>query len=146
MAPSQLTIFAQSVHAMPSLLIICLAGHFTNDFIQNQNWNRNNALLAIHFCKQITTKFCTCHHSYAVVTCAKFCSDYFSMICNTPKCYFHLNRIRRENIAWNGPSYSCATLQPPKAYCHNRCWRPGHNQPDEMVRITRSTPYWWKSS
>ena len=28
----------------------------------------------------ITTKFCTCHDSYAVVVCAKFCSDHFLKI------------------------------------------------------------------
>ena len=30
--------------------------------------------------KQITTKFCTCHDSCAVMTCAKYCSDCFIIV------------------------------------------------------------------
>ena len=42
----------------------------------------NSNMMAVMLCcdlsfgLQIATKFCTCHDSIAVVTCAKFCSDY----------------------------------------------------------------------
>ena len=40
-------------------------------------------------CHWIAAKFCTCHDSCAVVTCAKFCSNHLFEIWMRPKSIFH---------------------------------------------------------
>ena len=45
-------------------------------FIQIWNVTEISNCFSINFKEIITTKFCTCHDSTAVMACAKFCNDY----------------------------------------------------------------------
>ena len=80
------------------LIHVCLQGtwfspriHFTNNFHpQFAFWLK---AFPLHDCNsicghQITTKFCTCNYSCAVVACAKFCSDHIITISITAKLIF----------------------------------------------------------
>ena len=62
------------------------------------NWNLMEILVCSHpICNEgITIKFCTWHHSYGVVACAKFCSDITPCYGVTLKRHFHRIRIKTE--------------------------------------------------
>ena len=51
----------------------------------------------------IAIKLCTCYNSYAVVACAKFCTDMIPYVWVKPKPIFHWTWIMMENCLWNGP-------------------------------------------
>ena len=58
-------------------------------------------------CHQITTYFCTCHDSTAVVTCTQFCSDHCVRIEAKVKLNFHRIWIPMENtLVKQGPGLS----------------------------------------
>ena len=50
--------------------------------------------------KAITSKFCTCHDSWAVVTCAKCCNDIIPHSGVTWKPIFHQIQITMEKLKW----------------------------------------------
>ena len=66
--------------------------HFTKDFfVSNSNWMETSPCCNSNTGLQITTRFCTCYDSTAVVTCAKYCSDRFVSI--TVKAKWNSHRI-----------------------------------------------------
>ena len=98
-------------------------------FAQNSNIITN-----LHCCNsiidcQITTNFCTCHDSTAVVACAKFCSDIFPSIKMTAK--WNLDGIWilvEKSLVQQSPEVMVCV--PVAAYCQ---WR----DPTDMVAPTR---------
>ena len=70
---------------------------FHTHFISDEN---------IYYCiqflsHQISTKFCTCHDSTAVVACAKFCSDPFIIILVTTKYDIQeIVNVREKLLVW----------------------------------------------
>ena len=58
----------------------------------------------------ITAKFCTCHDSSAVLSCAKFCSDYFNRIWmrtkwNIRKILIVMEKIVSKMVPWHSLLY-----------------------------------------
>ena len=79
-----------------------------------QFFHHNSIVVEISFCSHpnsnevITTKFCTCHDSCAVMACAKFCCDMYNSKWITAKRNFHQIWIVMANslVTWvTGPSW-----------------------------------------
>ena len=70
-----------------------------------QNSNTMNITISCYSIPgyQITTKFCTCHDSCAIMTCAKFWGDHSIKIWITPKLNFHWIWITSEKL-WENVS------------------------------------------
>ena len=87
---------------LPSSLIhihVSPGAHFTNDFVhRNSNpmetWNYCNSTVGYHN----TTKFCTCHDRTAVVPCAKYNSDHFTITWMKAEWNFHWIWIAKEKF------------------------------------------------
>ena len=77
---------------------------FTHNSNLMANPFRHNFILGY----QITTNFCTCHNSTAVVTCAKFCCDYFNTYLDESEMNFpmNLNHYGLKKLSETGP---CST-------------------------------------
>ena len=53
-------------------------------FWSNSKFDQNLQCSGLKCYLLIITKFCTCHDSYTVVTCAKFCCDWLNIFQSTP--------------------------------------------------------------
>ena len=83
---------------------LCQWAHCKYDFPSKFKFNRISFCIHPDSPEEVTTKFCTCHNSTAVVACAKICSDVISKDVNYRHRVLLGNLLFcRHNHKYNGP-------------------------------------------
>ena len=102
------------MHQSEFVFVMCARNNAMSGSISLVILYRNSNFIEISFYSQptfnsvITTKFCTCHDSTAVMACAKFCSDLIPRDGMTAKLDIHFIWILRQisRVAWTLGLYS----------------------------------------
>ena len=112
--PSQMASNADSIVPCYDIIMFCQGVCPTNDIsIEFQIFNQHLQFSGLKYAQLIMTKFCTCHDSVTVVTCAKFCHDQPNMLWTRVLQRFIEFQIRSKYRQWagrqdgmlTGPSY-----------------------------------------